>query len=110
MIQARLLLDDQGAIRSFEASGHAGKGSRGFDLVCAAFTILARTAVRTIRDVEGATVEGSASEPGSMSWKVLEGGGERIVGISDFLLTGLGDLALEYPDAIELIVEHDVED
>jgi uncharacterized protein YsxB (DUF464 family) len=37
-------------------------------------------------------------------------GTERAIGIADFLLTGLGDLAREYPDAVALTIERDLEE
>lgn len=47
-----------------------------------------------------------------MDFEVLKpaAGTERAAGIADFLLTGLGDLAREYPDAVALTIERDLEE
>ncbi len=108
MIAARVVLGPEGYIRSFEAAGHGGAGPLGGDVVCAAFTVLARTAYQAMEALPGALVAGSADEPGRLRFRVdgvgREGEG-RAVGIADFLVTGLSGLMREYPDHLGLTIE-----
>ena len=112
MIRARIVLDERGELRSFSASGHAGRFSNGRDIVCAAFSVLARTAYSTLAALPGIELRGEAEKPGVLDFEILNSaaGTERAIGIADFLLTGLGDLAREYPDAVALTIERDLEE
>jgi uncharacterized protein len=108
VIEAKLVLDADSCIVRFEASGHASHGPRGEDIVCAAFTVLARTAFETLAALPGLDVSGSAPERGSLSFAVrclppeLR---ERAAGIADFLQVGISGLEREYPGAIGLTIE-----
>jgi len=112
VIRAKLVLDKGGAVRGFEAEGHAERGSRGYDVVCAAFSVLARTAYRSLEGLPGVRLRGSASEPGSLSFQVLEAAERSALaeGIAVFLITGMGDLARDYPDAVAITIERDLEE
>ena len=109
MIRATANLDAGGCLLRFRASGHAEAGNQGYALVCAAFSILARTAYRAFEALPGVEVRGSSPEPGSLSFELLKPGTntERAVGIGDFLITGLGDLARDYPDSVVFVLERD---
>jgi len=98
---------------SVEASGHAGKEKRGSDIVCAAVTVLLRTTAGVL------TGSGSGSSlaadvktagRGSLSVRVTAFTGADIPLLryaAAFLLEGLGSLAGEYPDAVEMNVLHE---
>ena len=109
MIRARARIDAEGRLLGFSAAGHAGRGERGYDIVCAAFTVLARTAFRAMEALPGAELEGAASERGRLSFEVVKQAhsAERAAGIADFLVVGLESLALDYPGAVEFVVEID---
>jgi len=106
-----LSLDADGAVAAFSASGHADRGGRGTDIVCAAFTVLARTAYRSLEGLAGIELQGEAREPGSLSFSVRRPARdtETARGIAVFFETGLGDLAREYPDAVAVTIERDSE-
>jgi len=108
VIEAKLVLDADSCIVRFEASGHAGHGPRGEDIVCAAFTVLARTAFETLAALPGLDVSGSAPERGSLSFAVRRLPSElreRAAGIADFLQVGISGLEREYPGEIGLTIE-----
>jgi uncharacterized protein len=109
MIRATAVLGAGECLRSFEAAGHAGTGQRGFDIVCAAFSALARTAYKALEALPGVELAGSATEPGRLRFEVRKPASslERAAGIADFLVAGMGDLAREHPEAIEFVVERD---
>ncbi len=102
------MIEADGLLLEFEAEGHAGVGDRGFDIVCAAFTVLARTAYDALSRLPGARVEGAAPEPGSLDFRVESMPGqarERAIGMSAYLLEGLRGLEREFPDAVGLTTE-----
>jgi uncharacterized protein YsxB (DUF464 family) len=112
VIKAKIVLGKGGALKNFEANGHAERGAQGFDVVCAAFSILARTAYRSLEALPGVKLRGEASEPGSLSFEVLEAGRDagQAAGIAVFLITGMGDVAREYPDAVAVTIERYLEE
>jgi uncharacterized protein YsxB (DUF464 family) len=100
-------LDHGGALRGFSVSGHAGSGPRGEDLVCAAVTVLFRTAARLLRLQGDIRIRGGASENGRMELQIEELPAPRrqwLIGLSDFLIRGARDLQEENPKAIALRV------
>jgi uncharacterized protein len=111
VIHARLSLDADGAIAAFRASGHAERGPRGADIVCAAFSVLARTSYRSLEVLPGIVLRGEAEGPGSLDFSVTSPARdrERAAGIAVFLATGLGDLARDYPDAVSVTIERNSE-
>ena len=112
MIRARVVLDIEGRILGFDAAGHAERAAHGNDVVCAAFTVLARTAYRALESLPGIELKGTAPEPGSLSFEVIKGAAsaERAAGITDSLVLGVSDLAREFPDAVAFSIERDWEE
>ena len=111
MIRATVVLGPGACLLGFRASGHADQGQSGYDIVCAAFSVLARTAYRALEALPGIELHGKAPGPGALSFEVLKPADsrERAAGIADFLLVGLGDLSREYPDAVAFSIEQDLE-
>jgi uncharacterized protein YsxB (DUF464 family) len=108
VIAAKVVLDEKGGIARFEATGHAGRGKAGQDIVCAAFTVLARTAYETLLGFPGAVLDIVAPEPGILRFRVKSigsGSPERAAGVADFLLAGLSGLEREYPAELGLSIE-----
>jgi uncharacterized protein YsxB (DUF464 family) len=112
VIRARVVLDIEGRILGFDAAGHAERAAHGNDVVCAAFTVLARTAYRALESLPGIELKGTAPEPGSLSFVVLQpaANSDRAAGIADSLITGMSDLAREYPGAVAFTIERDWEE
>jgi uncharacterized protein len=80
---------------------------RGEDLVCAAVSILFRTAARVLQLQPDVRVRGSASENGTMEVEIVElpaGRRQWLIGLTDFLLRGARDLQEENPKAIAVRV------
>jgi uncharacterized protein YsxB (DUF464 family) len=96
----------------FDAKGHSSRASPGYDIVCAAFSVLARTVYGALEALPGIEIRGEAPEPGDLSFEVVRPAlsPERAAGIADCLVRGLGDLAREYPDSVRLSIERDLED
>ena len=101
MVKVFLRLSSEGLLRECRVKGHAESGEKGHNLICAAVTVLVRTAVRTLENRNEPGLEGEAPEPGELGFKLNSQDSEpspRLQGITDFLLTGLLDLQEEYPE------------
>ena len=108
MIEVRARLDADGVIRRIQSTGHAGTDEVGKDLICAAASVLLRTAYEAMAQTEGVRIEGSASRPGDLWFSVRDfrpEDAERLKGIGDFLLIGLSGLERESPGALKLTME-----
>jgi uncharacterized protein YsxB (DUF464 family) len=105
LIEIEAVLDNDGVLKACKAEGHAGAGKAGTDIVCAAVSVLLRTALITLSDREGITVKGSAPEEGKM-W--LEAGYSGAKGkdflfaAGSFLIEGLKSVSREYPENCKL--------
>jgi uncharacterized protein YsxB (DUF464 family) len=91
------------------AEGHSGFAARGNDIVCAAVTILLRTAAQTLELTEGLTVAPLEAREGILSFCAAKqntrGNNERLLErlntAGDFLKAGFRSLADEYPLYVE---------
>lgn len=95
-----IVVSPEGALKSFEAEGHAGEDVAGTNIACAAATTLLRTTARLCagRDL---VAEGRATERGFMSLalrSVESADGAWLRGVTDFLLRGVKDLQDEFPE------------
>jgi uncharacterized protein YsxB (DUF464 family) len=100
VIRIEAALDEAGLLRSCRIHGHAGAGPEGGDIVCAAVSVLARTALRTLSRREGITVRGEAPERGVVSMEIDYAGNGRefLSAAGAFLLEGLQSVAGEHPE------------
>ncbi|MGP1576477.1 MAG: ribosomal-processing cysteine protease Prp [Treponema sp.] len=100
MIDIRVELDESGALCAVTASGHAGCAARGYDIVCAAVTILLRTTVSALADI---SPEVQAEHRGFLHFSIHSCSQDDIPRLryaADFLWLGISSLAAEYPHAI----------
>jgi hypothetical protein len=100
MIVADIVLDGAGLIKSCRIEGHALAGVKGGDIVCAAVSVLARTALRTLSESDGVAVSGFAPTRGAFGFDVEETPvrTDFTAGVTAFLLEGLRSIACDYPD------------
>ena len=112
MIEIEAVLDNDGVLRACKAEGHARAGKTGSDIVCAAVSVLMRTAFSTLSGREGIIVRGGAPEKGQM-W--LESGLEAsddgkgkdfLFAAGVFLLEGLKSIAQEYPNNCKITIKN----
>ena len=104
MIEINAVLDESGTLRSCTASGHAGAGKTGTDIVCAAVSVLMRTAVRALSGRKGITIRCDAPEPGLLFLEAdyTAEGKDFLSATGVFLIEGLRSLAQEYPENCKL--------
>jgi len=100
LIVVEAVLDESGTLRSCKADGHAGAGRMGTDIVCAAVSVLMRTAVRSLNGRKGITIRWEAPEPGFLSLEAdyTAEGRDFLFAAGVFLTEGLASVAEEYPE------------
>jgi uncharacterized protein YsxB (DUF464 family) len=100
VVKIHAVLDDTGLLKSCDVRGHAGAGPRGGDIVCAAVSVLTRTAMAVLAERPGLSVRAEAPERGVFK---LEAGAQTAEGrifleaAGAFLLEGLQSVVKEYP-------------
>ncbi|MDR0383275.1 MAG: ribosomal-processing cysteine protease Prp [Spirochaetaceae bacterium] len=106
MIRLEAVLDGAGVLVKYRASGHAGAGPAGADIVCAAVSVLSRSLVRALFGRDGITVRSDAPERGIISVEIGYSENRRnfLEGTGAFLLEGLASVAEEYPEYCKLTV------
>lgn len=104
MTRIRILGKD-GQISGFEVSGHAGAGQHGEDLVCAAISFLATTAVNALESVAGERPKLNQNEgylKATLEENQLNPAADVIL---KTLLQGAKDLQEAYPKHVRLLDE-----
>jgi len=106
LIDIEAVLDENGILRSCRAGGHARAGKTGSDIVCAAVSVLMRTAVRALSNRKGVTVRYEAPEPGLLFLEAdyKEEGRDFLSASGVFLIEGLASVAEEYPNNCKLTI------
>jgi uncharacterized protein YsxB (DUF464 family) len=99
MIVVEVTLDTAGLLQSCKAQGHAGQGPTGGDIVCAAVSVLMRTAARTLDGRSDISIRWSAVKRGDFLLEVeyRAEGAAFLAGAGAFLVAGLVSVAEEFP-------------
>ena len=108
MIRIEVALDGAGMLKSCLVSGHAGAGKRGYDVVCAAVSVLTRSLARALAGRQGIEVRGSIPEKGNF-WLEAEyapEGKDFLAGAGAFFIEGLLSVAAEFPDYCKVDIVH----
>lgn len=111
MIRVELVLDSGGALVSASAQGHAHHSSPGTDIVCAAVSVLMRTAPAVLEE-SGVSLRVETAGRGTLSMTVVacrQADYPLLRYTARFLQRGFGPLTAEYPDSVgvhEKIVEN----
>ncbi|MCL2243275.1 MAG: ribosomal-processing cysteine protease Prp [Treponema sp.] len=112
MIEIEAALDNEGVLRACRAAGHAGAGKTGSDIVCAAVSVLMRTAFNALSNRKGIIIRGGAPDKGQMWLETgLEAqddgkGKDFLFAAGVFLLEGLKSVAQEYPDNCKITIKN----
>lgn len=91
-----------------KVTGHSEIGQKGENLLCAAVSILVRTAFKTLASREGVVVVGSAALPGNLEFTVKAVPQEFdawSLGVTDSLIIGLSSLEREYPGQLAIRIQ-----
>jgi len=104
LVEIEAVLENDGTLRACKADGHAGAGKAGTDIVCAAISVLMRTALSVLSGRKGITVRGGAPEKGKL-WLEADydaEGRDFLFAAGVFLIEGLKSVAQEYPNNCKL--------
>lgn len=109
-MQVCLTYGRDGALHSCCGQGHAGYAPSGSDIVCAAATVLLRTALQVLTEEYRSLIMVNAPEPGTLEFLVKDGIDDksRLIYAADFLRAGFQSLQNEFPKHIaftEIIAE-----
>ncbi|MGI6576058.1 MAG: ribosomal-processing cysteine protease Prp [bacterium] len=114
MVKILLTRNSQGQLIAFNVQGHAGCGAYGNDIVCAAVSVLAQTAVIGLEEYLRLKPQVKV-EAGSLHCSLQEIGNRasETAAILETMVMGLRAIALDYPDNVCIVeeeVENDAED
>ena len=107
MIQAEIVLDKSGLLKSCRVQGHAGAGKKGSDIVCAAVSVLTRTIVQVLSGRQGITIRGDIPGQGNflMETEYTPEGREFLSAAGAFLVEGLLSVSAEFPNFCKVTIE-----
>ena len=108
MIEIEAALETDGTLRSCKASGHAAAGKTGTDIVCAAVSVLMRTAIGILSGRKGIALRCGAPEKGQL-WLEADynaDGKEFLSAAGVFLIEGLKSVAQEYPKNCKVTIKN----
>jgi uncharacterized protein YsxB (DUF464 family) len=99
LIEIEVVVDQAGLLRACTVLGHAGAGKAGADIVCAAVSVLTRTAIRTLSNRKGISLRAGAPERGRwwMEADYTAEGKEFLSAAGLFLTEGLASVAGDFP-------------
>jgi uncharacterized protein YsxB (DUF464 family) len=108
LIKLNADFDEDGVLVRCAASGHAGAAAAGSDIVCAAVSVLLRTAVRAVSGRAGISAGFSAPERGCFEFfaQYSAAGRDFLYATGVFLYEGLKSIAEEYPAYCSITVNN----
>lgn len=109
MTKVVFYLDDKGDISGFEASGHAGYGVSGSDIVCAAISALTQATAGGLSEVVKAPVQTRMDEDtGYLSCMIEKSASPDTLKNAQILLVtlkmALTEISRDYPGTIRIII------
>ena len=107
MIQAELVLDGAGLLRSCRVRGHAGAGKKGSDIVCAAVSVLTKTFILVLSGRRDLKIRGRVPDRGdfAIETEYKPQGRDFLAGAGAFLMEGLLSVSAEFPDYCKVTIE-----
>lgn len=105
MIEVLIKRDAQGKIVYCEITGHAGYSEYGKDIVCAAVSAIAQTALRGVKELTRAKIEESV-RPGNFVLKVISVSLDdrvKLDSILETMILGLKDIAGQYGRYVRIV-------
>lgn len=112
MIRVDLYLDKAGLLKSCSVSGHAGAGKKGEDIVCAAVSVLTRTAYTVLSQREELKIRVSAPQRGEFRMEIDDFGTDEnfLSAVGIYLREGLQSVSAEFPRHVTIHIEKESAD
>jgi uncharacterized protein YsxB (DUF464 family) len=100
-------MDRSSLLRGLSITGHAEAGPYGYDIVCAAVSVLARTAAAVLSEKPYITTTVSAPARGEFYLAIdyRREGEPYLSAVQDFLLEGLRSVAADYPACLKVVYD-----
>ena len=108
MIRVTVKTDEHGVLREVKATGHSAAFEKGENIVCAAATILLRTAGRLLETSPGIRISGRSELRGELEFSVdviSEEQQDYVKAVGDYLMRGISDLQEEFPGECVLVIQ-----
>jgi uncharacterized protein YsxB (DUF464 family) len=104
LIRIELCLDKAGLLKSCRVSGHSGAAPKGEDIVCAAVSVLTRTAYTVLSSRKELKIRASAPKRGEFQMEIDDFGSDEsfLSAVGTYLQEGLQSVALEFPNHVEM--------
>jgi uncharacterized protein YsxB (DUF464 family) len=104
MIKAVFFTENNGRLSGFSLSGHAGCGTAGNDVACAAVSSAAELTCNTVTDFFGDEADVSAEE-NMLTLRLKNNGCGYSEKLIESFKTHLGFISEEYPRSIQIIIK-----
>ncbi len=109
MIRATLYRGADGQFTGYSAKGHSDYAEEGYDIVCAAVSVLGATCANSLESVCGVVPEILANESGQLHFRIPPSLSPQAMHdaqiLFGFLHQGLKDVAEEFPQGIQLSIQ-----
>ncbi len=107
MISVELCLNKAGLLQSCRVSGHADAGKKGEDIVCAAVSVLTRTAYTVLSGRKELKIRASAPKRGEFRMEIDDFGNDEsfLTAVGTYLREGLQSVCVEFPDHVKISIE-----
>jgi len=103
MIQIRASRDAAGRLFALAVRGHAGRGKKGQDIVCAAVSALTQAALLGLEKQAGAHLDYEIKkDPALLAFTLVSPPNDKTDAILETMLLGLVEIAGAYPGSLEL--------
>ncbi|MBP3607261.1 MAG: ribosomal-processing cysteine protease Prp [Treponema sp.] len=107
MVLVTLSTGKNGVLNECKANGHACFSKKGEDIVCSAVTILLRTVLEYLSQMENVTVIADTSSRGNLAFRVEVQKDSSVVDcqlkcMAEFIRIGIKSLSNEFPENVQL--------
>ena len=105
MVKVTVKVDQQNCYTGFVCSGHAGYGEPGYDIVCAAISILTQTIVASLETLVGLPLQIKADQKQGYlecNWVNQPESTDRSNLLTKTLILGLSEIQAQYPNHISI--------
>jgi uncharacterized protein YsxB (DUF464 family) len=107
MIHIEMSFDERDLLKSCRVSGHSGAAPKGEDIVCAAVSVLIRTAYTVLSSQKELEIRASALKRGEFQMEIDNVGTDEafLSAVQMFLQEGFRSVAAEFPHHVKICME-----
>jgi uncharacterized protein YsxB (DUF464 family) len=107
MIRIELSFNKRDLLKSCRVSGHSDAAPKGEDIVCAAVSVLTRTAYSVLSKRKELKIRASAPKRGEFQMEIDDAGTDEafLFAVGTYLQEGLQSVSAEFPHYVEVCIE-----